>query len=415
MVLGNSRDARAFQALIVTLRDGYSPVRSTAATALGETRNPKAVEPLIVRLGDEDAEVRLAAAQALQLLQWKPTTVSGRVSQAISLQQWDDAISLGADAVEPLIVALSQNDRDVQAAAARSLGKIGDARAVKPLITLYLCGLMGQKEVRRSVAAALERMGTSVIQPLLVEIGKENRGLGTKECDGLREILIKCVGAIGDTGDAHSLSPLVAAFLFKNGGQVVKSTAADALRKTLLHLEEFGDADAVDTFFAELEAKALGGRDWEERADAIQVLAWVGGARAVEVIIRVMHSKQNLKNLIGLAVQLGNIGDPRGVSAIVDFIQSMGRMSPGDAKTVVSAIERILNKSLALVDTDTLTRVAGLDGIQVEFVQGARWVATGSYDQHRIAHEKWDCSQLRNMVLPELAHRRDQPGKCDPR
>jgi HEAT repeat protein len=403
MALGNSRDTRAFEALIVTLRDGDCQVRSDAATALGQIRNQKAVEALIVRLGDEDAWVRLAAAQALQLLQWKPTTASERVSQAISLQQWDGAVSLGADAVEPLIVALSQSYQDVKIAAARSLGKIGDVRAVEPLITLFLRSVE-RGEVQSSVAEVLEGMGTSAIQPLLVKIGE----YGIHHGKALRELLNKCLGAIGDTGDAHSLSPLVAAFLLDKGGEV-KSAAADALRKTLLHLEEFGDTDAVDSFFAELEAKALSETDCQEQADAIEILAWVGGARAVEAIIRTMRSKQNPKNLLALAVQLGNIGDPRGVSVIVDFIQGEEPMSPNDAETVIKAIERILNKSVALVDTETLTRVASLDGVQVAFVETAHWTGVqGSYDQHKYARTKRDCSRLHNLVLPEITRRRGQ-------
>jgi len=81
-----------------------------AAKALGEIKNPKAVEPLIVALKDENPGVREEAAKAL--------------------------VQIGVPAVNVLIDALKDGDADVRERATWALGAIKDSIAVKPLIAL---------------------------------------------------------------------------------------------------------------------------------------------------------------------------------------------------------------------------------------------------------------------------------------
>ena len=85
-------------------------IRMNAAKALGEIKNPKAVEPLIVALKDENPGVREEAAKAL--------------------------VQIGVPAVNVLIDALKDGDADVRERATWALGAIKDSIAVKPLIAL---------------------------------------------------------------------------------------------------------------------------------------------------------------------------------------------------------------------------------------------------------------------------------------
>ena len=80
-----------------------------------------------------------------------------------------------ARAVEPLIGVLSDDDENVRWRAAEALGKIGDKRAVEPLI-----GVLGDEDeyVRSSAAEALGVIGdVRAVEPLIKALGDENSGV----------------------------------------------------------------------------------------------------------------------------------------------------------------------------------------------------------------------------------------------
>ena len=126
--LGEAKDARAVEPLIAALGDkgcGY-----TAANALAKIGKP-AVEPLIVALKNENPFVRRNAAEAL-----------GEIKDS--------------SAVKPLINALNDNDLIVRRNAAKALGKIKDSSAEESLTS----ALKDESPaVRRNAAIALRDMG----------------------------------------------------------------------------------------------------------------------------------------------------------------------------------------------------------------------------------------------------------------
>lgn len=87
--LGNSKDARAVQPLVATLKDDDKNVRKAAAEALVKI-GASAVQPLVAVFKDKDKDLRQAAAAALG--------------------------EIGAPAIQALIVALKNNDKDVREA-----------------------------------------------------------------------------------------------------------------------------------------------------------------------------------------------------------------------------------------------------------------------------------------------------------
>ena len=116
--LGGSRDKRAVDPLVAALADPAGGVRSRAAEALGKIGDARAVEPLVSALKESGPE---------------DSFLSGAQRQRRSER------SVNARAVEPLGAALRDSGpgdsvRFVRRAAAEALGKIGDARAVKPLL-----------------------------------------------------------------------------------------------------------------------------------------------------------------------------------------------------------------------------------------------------------------------------------------
>jgi HEAT repeat protein len=159
-------DPRAVEPLIHVLKDltQYWFLRWRAAARLGEIGDPRAVEPLIAVLKGKDqnedleADVRRHAAGALSEI-GDPRAIEPLIAvlkDPHALMRWDAGEALarmGTPAVEPLIAALKDpwevQDwvvvgqpgsgkrepvmRTVRSWAARTLGRIGDPRAIEQL------------------------------------------------------------------------------------------------------------------------------------------------------------------------------------------------------------------------------------------------------------------------------------------
>jgi HEAT repeat protein len=168
---------RDVQGLIKAL--GYrksSAIRKAAARALGQIKDTRAVEPLIGALKDEDRDVQEAAVDVL-----------GQIGDT--------------RAVEPLIAALKDGNWEVVLlAAARALGKIGDARAVEPLVV----ALKDSGSDSRRAAAAAVALGqirdARAVEPLVAALKDEYRHMRWAVAQ-----------ALGQIGDARAVEPLVAA------------------------------------------------------------------------------------------------------------------------------------------------------------------------------------------------------------
>jgi len=108
--------------------------------ALGELKDERAVQPLITALGDDDKNVRFAAASAIGNI--NDLHVADALLESLS----DDdahvrtasAMSLtqlrDSRAVDALIACLSDNEAEVRSKSAEGLYQLGNARAIKPLI-----------------------------------------------------------------------------------------------------------------------------------------------------------------------------------------------------------------------------------------------------------------------------------------
>jgi HEAT repeat protein len=150
--LGNLRDPRAVEALIVALEDvegdtqiadAASDVREAAAEALGDLADLRAVETLMAALDDPDEDVRLAVAEALGCLG-------------------------DPGAVEPLIAALADADEGVRARACEALGLLGDARAVQPLLAILATAGDDEAGTVGAAVRALGELGDGrAVEPIL--------------------------------------------------------------------------------------------------------------------------------------------------------------------------------------------------------------------------------------------------------
>ena len=202
-----------------------SPVASEAQrSALPPTQHASAdtavVFALIGRLKDEDADVRAAAAESLGKLE-------------------------DARAVPGLITALSDREAKVRAAAAQSLAKFTDPRALGSLSAL----LADQEtEVRKQALDALTEYETGVPVAGIVRL------LADPDAD-LRHNAAHAVGHFGDRSAGAALAPLV-----KDPSPDVRQAAIESI------------ADLHDVSHASAIVSALGDANADVRQQAIEAL-----------------------------------------------------------------------------------------------------------------------------------------------
>ena len=178
--LGDLKDRRAVQALLVATEDRDRDVRREAILSLGKMRDMRAAGALRDALTGEDRYVRGAAARALGALRDTSAVdlLISLVDQEMHLQGRSGeelmesiARALGAlsdsRGIDTLIRLLDHPGIQVRSSAAESLGQIGDVRVVDALAQ----GLNDSSVfVRWSAAWALVTLKDVRVVPVLVEM-----------------------------------------------------------------------------------------------------------------------------------------------------------------------------------------------------------------------------------------------------
>src|ERR1051326_5521209 len=154
--------------LLEALKDNHD-VRFLAMEALGNIGDTRAVLPLIAILTDISDPLSIMAAQVLGIL-GSPAVPSlirefKNTRQFVAPSVASVLVRIGEPSVLPLIETLQEDDYTVRAKAARTLGEIGDARAVLPLIEMRKDS---HDDVRYYASAALSAIGDMNTLPLRV-------------------------------------------------------------------------------------------------------------------------------------------------------------------------------------------------------------------------------------------------------
>ena len=204
--LGLIGHRRAVEPLIAAFWREDIDVRQAVVEALGEIGDPRAVEVLCIALRAPQRDLRQAAVQALDRVGWQPDRGVAGAAYWAEKREWDRCIQIGAAAVEPLVVALGDQDWGVRLAAAGALGQIGGTPAVEPLITA-----LGDvhRDVRRTAAAVLGPVGARLESAALREEIVEFLALALEDQEpDVRQAVAE---ALGQIGGPPAVEPLVAA------------------------------------------------------------------------------------------------------------------------------------------------------------------------------------------------------------
>jgi HEAT repeat protein len=257
--------------LVLALRDTMAAVRVAAAQVLGASGQEGAVGPLLETLareqrGDSDPHVLAACCRALGLLKARAAV----------------------DALLPLLRSDDNRESNVAAAAATALGRIGDPRAVPPLIALL------EKRAYRSMFVTAQALG-EIGDPRALDVLLAHVQHG----DGLMSHL--AIAAVGRIQDPRATTILM---------EILRDPHPDKRKKAAEALVSQG-ARAVSRL---VEALADDGRDY--RGLAAQTLGYIGEP-AVDPLLRVLEKPARPESVPVAIYALSTIRDDRARAAIL--------------------------------------------------------------------------------------------------
>jgi len=326
------------------LADQTRHVRHAAAEAVGEIRvTPQMVEPLVVQLSNPDKEVREAVVGAL--------------------------VSIGQAAVNPLIQELTSSNMKARLAAIQALVGIGPeaSSAAAALVT----ALGDEETIRRAAIHALTRIGRGAVGPLVAALGSED--------EPVRLSVLEVLGSIGREIKSEMGSILVIRALEDESSRIrLAATRALGRVRGIPALVQLGDEqewvrrDAAkalrgETFDQAVEPilAALRDDDSVVRREIARLLGQVKDVRAVEPLIAVLKDSDPGVRCAA-AEALGQLGDER---AVEPLIAALGDSDSGVRAAVTQALEQLRDKraveplSAALGDSDSGVRVAAAQAL----------------------------------------------------
>jgi len=360
-VLAEMTDSRAVTPLLSALGDESPLVRRCSAEALGLIGSERAVRPLFEALGDRNSEVRVAAGRSLTAIGTPRAIkklIDGLKSDRATVRDAAEALgSLRAPrdplAVDTLIAALRDKDKNVLVTVMKALANIRDRRALDPILVLLTTD---EPSVYRAALRSLEKLdpdwaetaaARKIVPALLVEL--EEGDVPTRK---------RILATFLHIKDTRTVTPLIEALNDANSN--VRAMAAEALGRQ-------GEPVAAEPLIAALERE-----ESVARGSMARVLGRFGDRRAVEPIIVLLkdHRRSRRRGVSHDAIlALGILEDSRAVDPLVEVLQSTadaGYMIPAiaDAAHALGAIgdSRAAGALQAVIEShwSDRTRAAGI-------------------------------------------------------
>ena len=374
--------------LEILLHNDNRSVVGKAACILGELGDKRAVEPLIAALGN-----RIAIWRQIEIVRVLTSLGDVRAVELLLTRLKEDYVYLNekkeiidavaelgdSRGVDPLLKILDYYDptyQDAAIAAAITLGKLGDQRAIEPLINSFSVNSRG---VRRAVAVALGALGEPLWRSVVLGESMEADilALGKTRDPRVFEPLVRILAwnkfnkeaaeALGELGSVKATDKLV--LILGSWLEDDRRTAAQALEKLgepkwrkliegdvndFSRLAESGDPRVFDALMRAVKEPAdvirhdedevrrvvvesLGKVDKTRAVDALIVgltewrnhgkyaakaLAQLCDRRAVEPLIKAASTSNERDLRISAIVALGKLGDPAALDPLVKAMTS---------------------------------------------------------------------------------------------
>ena len=209
--LGRLTDHRAVPVLIAALYDDDDDhrVRSEAAESLGKIRDARAIGPLIPLLLDGNEVMRREILKVLEAIEPEWTTTKDArdaVPFVLTRLDYEEETSLvdRREMIESMIIT-----EKVRCAAIDILARIGDTRAVVPLLR-KLENCTSRREYYCAIWAVGALRDPRAVQPL-IEILLRGFRSKTSCYETSSEVQCSVLSALGNIGDKRAVEPLILA------------------------------------------------------------------------------------------------------------------------------------------------------------------------------------------------------------
>ncbi len=406
--LGEFNDNRAIEPLIACLPIDYTNLRTATIAALGKLDSARVGERLTFRLQNKHTEpaMTLAVIETLGALRDQSAVDAllpclANESDQISSEAIDAFNQIGAPAVPPLIASLKDPKPKVRERAAEALGRIGDARAVEPLLACLKVPDTDQaaadaqdmtnseesddqknaraeedSRVRQKAAEALGKLGPPALEPLIACLDEKDPSVRSLAATSL-----------GQLHDSRALTPLIACMVELSGKDPTdeeNSTGVNVHDSLRSALTELGEA-AIKPLLECLKDKNV--HVQEDAADVLNRLnylpsdleskttffvllqSWdklVGlGAPAVAPLLGCLKD-EDADRRRGAAEALGQLGDKRAVEPLIACLQDERAEVKKNAATALGQLgdKRAVNPLInAFKNEDTDMRLAAAEAL----------------------------------------------------
>lgn len=281
-----------------------------------------------------------------------------------------------ADRVSDLIEKLDDHNDRVRVQAARELGRLGDARALAPLVR---CLRDPSSDMRQAAAPALGDLGDArAVEPLTRCLAHKDAKTSAAAGLALRKLRMR-----------QDTEKTIQQLKDKHPGARLR--AAETLGKS-------GDPRAVPPLIA-----CLADRDRIVRRCVAEALGELRDRRAVKPLIACLHSRFDSR--IAVAGALGKICDPIAVNALIPYLKNPHpsvRWAVAEALGDIGEVKAIPALSTALPDwtvdaaiTDALLKLGWKPKTEAEQVY--YWIAR---QNGKTLHEKWN--QAKRVLRKDL-------------
>lgn len=337
--LAQTRDPRAVGPIALALRRKVSPVRPSEVRDIALFRDLRIANALIEAVRREDGSLD---QNTVGLLVWRmkekrmlPLLVEDlRSAEGHSSNYAADALGRLGDpaAVAPLIEALGSPSASLREAAAKALGQLSNESAAAPLLARLQTG-NEKRDVLAALAGALGRVGGEECLPPLQALqtgpGDDRDSVKVAAATAIEDIRLGAFRARRQEGETR------AAAVAREG---LKDESKDRQRAAIRALREIGTDASLAAIVEALrdpdgplrhETPVVGmppaARDAAPRRpvapEAIQALAWFEGPPANDALARSLDDSQEENRWAATGI-LADRGDPRAVPALIAALQS---------------------------------------------------------------------------------------------